>query len=602
MTVLYETTFNREHKTVKCSYEGQEYDVKMVRCLKPVSREEYEQLSPEEQAVSAVYPPLNTCTFETEEGLIFEQDVPVKMRDGITIYTDIIRPKTLEKVPVLVAWSAYGKQPFYVQPDLYTKGVPLEAVSKYTKEEGPDPLYWCRYGYAVANVDPRGIGHSEGDVINFGHQEGEDGYDFIEWLAQQPWCNGNVGMAGNSYLTIVQWRIAAQNPPHLKCIAPWEGLGDPYRESNMEGGIPAESFPGAVVARTIGEGFCEDTPAMFDMYPYVEAPHWQDKIAKYEKITIPAYVSAGWSHFHLRGTLLGYQRISSKYKWLRVHRDFEWPDFYRRDHLEELRAFYDRYLKGIRNGWEMTPKVRIEVMDAYHYDYMIDRVEEEFPLARTEYKKLYLDAKTCGASTEPLTEKASVRYDGATGLVNFDYKFEEETELTGYFKLRLWVEADGNDDMDLFVNIQKLSTKGEWLPTTVFDQPHPGNWGKMRVSRRKIDPALSTDYMPVQAHNCDEKLHKGEIVPVDIEIMPTSKIWHKGQYLRIQISGRYIREGWFEPLSWVTNNKGDHIIHTGGEYDSYLQIPVVPPKYVDGDYVYRGSSAEQNPKPVVPEF
>jgi hypothetical protein len=153
--------------------------------------------------------------------------------------------------------------------------------------------------------------------------------------------------------------------------------------------------------------------------------------------------------------------------------------------------------------------------------------------------------------------------------------------------LRLWVEARGNDDMDLFIAIRKLDEEGKWLPTSVLGEPHPGAWGKMRASRRALDPKLTTKYQPVQAHLKDEKLSPGEIVPVDIEIWPHSRIWHKGQQLEVQVSGHYIRDGWFEPFSWETNNKGEHVIHSGGKYDSYLQIPVIPPRYQAGDYIYR---------------
>ena len=149
------------------------------------------------------------------------------------------------------------------------------------------------------------------------------------------------------------------------------------------------------------------------------------------------------------------------------------------------------------------------------------------------------------------------------------------------------MEAEGNDDLDLFVNVQKLSSKGDWLPTTVIGQPHPGAWGKLRVSRRALDTKLSTDYRPMLAQTKEEKLKPGEVVPIEITIWPTSKIWHKGQAIRVQIAGHYIREGWFEPLSWGTENKGRHVIHTGGRYQSYLTIPVVPPKYADAGYVYR---------------
>jgi uncharacterized protein len=107
------------------------------------------------------------------------------------------------------------------------------------------------------------------------------------------------------------------------------------------------------------------------------------------------------------------------------------------------------------------------------------------------------------------------------------------------------------------------------------------------VSQRELDPELSTDSQPVQAHRKQEKLKAGEIVPVDIAIYPFSRIWHKGQQLRLQIAGCYFREGWFEPFTWELQNKGRHVIHTGGQHGSYLQIPVAPPKYQAGEYVYR---------------
>jgi predicted acyl esterase len=118
-------------------------------------------------------------------------------------------------------------------------------------------------------------------------------------------------------------------------------------------------------------------------------------------------------------------------------------------------------------------------------------------------------------------------------------------------------------------------------------QPHPGQSGKLRVSQRALDSELSTDFQPVQSHRGSEKLTPGEVVPVDIAVYPFSRIWHKGQQLRLQIAGRYFREGWFEPFTWELKNKGRHIIHTGGTYESYLQIPVIPPKYRAGEYAQR---------------
>ena len=532
-----------------------------------------------------VCPELNPRTYECAPGIICEQDVAVKMRDGVTIYVDIYRPKDKTNIPVIISWSFYGKRPGDGMSEWQIMGVAPGTVSKLTKFESTDPLYWCYKDYAIANVDPRGVGHSEGDVNCFGTQDARDGYDFIEWVAQQPWCNGKVGMGGNSAVAMSQWRIAAECPPHLACIAPWEGTSDIYRESIFEGGISAISFNEFIVSSITSENKVDDMVNMARKSPLMNA-YWEDKIPDFSKIRIPVYCTACWNHFHLRGAFQGFRKIKSKKKWMRAHREFEWPDGYNRENLAELELFFERYLKDIHNCWESTPRVRLEVMDAHEFLYAKNRPERSFPIKRTEYKKLYLDAANARLSFEPVAATSSVSYDGNTGIANFDIKFEEDTEITGYMKLHMWVEADGHDDMDMFVNIQKLDTKGEWLPVDVLGEPHPGTWGKMRVSHRSLDEDLSTDFQPIQSHLKEEKLSPGEIVPVDIEIVPISRFWHKGQSLRIQIAGCYIREGWFEPLTWDTDNHGNHIIHTGGEYKSYLQIPVIPPKYQDGDIKY----------------
>ena len=162
-------------------------------------------------------------------------------------------------------------------------GVPPQTVSNMSKFESADPGYWCRKGYAVANVDPRGIGHSEGDFVQFGSQDGKDGYDFIEWAAAQPWCSGRCALSGNSCVAMTQWRIAAQQPPHLACIAPWEGTGDLYRESLYEGGIPATTFVGMVNREAVGPNYIDNTAENAKKYPFADCDYWQDKIPGLEK-------------------------------------------------------------------------------------------------------------------------------------------------------------------------------------------------------------------------------------------------------------------------------------------------------------------------------
>ena len=125
------------------------------------------------------------------------------------------------------------------------------------------------------------------------------------------------------------------------------------------------------------------------------------------------------------------------------------------------------------------------------------------------------------------------------------------------------------------------------MPWDTLGEHHPGAWGKCRVSHRELDEKLSTAYNPVMKHERELKLAPGEIAQCDIEIVPSSRFWHKGQRIRVQIAGHYIRDGWFEPFSWDTENKGKHIIHTGGEYASFLQVPYIPARYKTVGYDYR---------------
>lgn len=580
-------------------FQGEEIEAVYRVARKPVANEEDIDLAASEDPMARMgqgfCPAFNQRSYIAAPGIICDQDQAVVMRDGTTIYADIYRPADSgpqNQVPVIVSWSWFGKRPGDGMSEWQIMGVPPQTVSNMAKFESPDPAYWCHQGYAVANVDVRGAGHSEGDVHMFTHQDREDGYDFVEWVAQLPWCNGKVGMSGNSGVAMHQWGIAAEQPPHLACIAPWECTTDLYRESFFEGGVPALSFNKFIAAQVTGMGGVDDQVAMAQKYPFMNA-YWKDKIVDFTKVTVPVYQTAGMSHFHLNGSIKAFRLARTRQKWLRIHRDFEWPDTYMPENLEDLKRFYDRYLKDIHNGWEMTPKVRVDVMDAYDQDYAVRRAEDAFPLPQTEYRKYYLDASkhidgdVYEMSAAPVASEAKVSYDANEGQVEFDFQFEEDTELTGYMKLIMYVESEGFNDLDMFINVQKADAQGNWIPWLTLGEPHPGAWGKIRASRRELDEKLSTDFNPVLANLKEDKLAPGEIVKVEVPIVPSARFWHKGEKLRVQISGRYIREGWFEPLAWDQENKGKHVIHTGGKYESYIQVPYIGPKYKPGQYVSR---------------
>lgn len=533
--------------------------------------------------------PLDPKTFDVARDIVCMRDEAVTLRDGVKLYADIYLPKNAGPVPLIVSWWFGGKRQSEGEEEWLVAGCPPGSVSEWTKFEAADPAYWCRCGYAVANVDPRGVGNSEGDVSMFGLTDGRDGSNFIEWAARQPWCSGDVALFGCAGVAMTVWRIAAEKPAHLRCIAVWEGSGDLYREYVTCGGIPAPYFAEGALVGIATNGYVEDLPNMLALHPRMDA-YWESGVPRWENIDVPAYVTAGWCASHVRGAFEGFRRIASTKKWLRAHRGAEWPDAYSPENLRDLRDFFDRWLRDVRNGWEFTPPVRLEVMDAYDFDADPCKKERAFPIERTEYRKLYLDAAGGRAAPEPFAAEAELEYDPAAGGAVFEYEMPEETELTGYMKLRLWVECRGHDNMDLFVWVKKYDENGAYVPLLCMDEEYRGAPGWLRVRHRELDETLSTDYDPVQAHRREEPMEPGKVYPVDIEIWPHSRVWHKGERLRVEITGEFVRTKRNQDflMRYVTDNgDGRHVIHTGGGYESYLQIPVIPPRYRGGGRIVR---------------
>jgi uncharacterized protein len=528
--------------------------------------------------------------------IVFDKDIAVTLRDGVTIYVDVLRPPGAEKVPVIVAWSPYGKSQGtapMVTALFAMLGMDNGALSGLEKFEGPDPAYWCAQGYAICNPDPRGIAHSEGDSAMFGRQEGKDCHDLIEWLAVQDWCNGKVAMSGTSYLTISQWFTAAEQPPHLAAINPWEGLSDVYRDLVMRGGMPDIGFAERLQKNSYaGQNRREDILAEAQRYPLMN-DLWEDKIAQFDKVTVPAYVVASYSNtLHTAGTFRAWRRIASEEKWLRIHNTQEWPDYYDEANVEDLRRFFDHYLKGENIGWEQTPRVRYSVLDLEGGD-RVDQIANEFPPAGVTYRKYYLDGRSRTLNDQPPSEEAKVDYDAESSpaLASFAIRFGKETTMVGYPKARLWVESEGADDMDLFILVQKLDRNG--TPLQQFNVPnhgaliqdqtergasvlrYKGSNGRLRVSARHLDETLTTDTVPAHSFDRVEKLSTGEIVDVEIDLFPIGLVFYPGEQLRLVISAQNAL-GAIMPATrdYIPQNSGKHVVHTGGGHASYLQLPI----------------------------
>jgi uncharacterized protein len=531
-------------------------------------------------------PPPPVRSVRCENGLRIERNVLVPMRDGTRIFIDVYRPDALPNapVPILLGWSPYGKHNTSDHLAWPEAGVAPGWISSYTAFEAPDPLYWCRHGYGVVYPDPRGSWFSEGELRHGGMGEAEDCYDLIEWLAAQSWCNGRVGMTGVSYLTAIQWQVAPLRPPHLAAINPWEGFSDWYREFAYHGGIPETGFlvRGSAnlqwsTTRT------EDTPANTRAHPLYDA-YWASKECDCAAIEVPAYVVASWSDhgLHTRGTLEAYKQLSSPQKWLEVHGRKKWQYYYRPESVAKQREFFDQFLKRSGAPLPRWPKVLIEVRDQANVGQL--RAEVEWPLPQTVFRPLFLDARDLRLHEKPPAASAECRYDSTdpAGRAVFEYRFGEETELTGHMKLRLWVEAIGSDDLDLFAAIEKLDAQGEPLPFVFYamNENGPAALGWLRVSHRAEDALRSRPEQPFHLHTEEERLVPGQRVQVDVEIWPSSTRFLAGQCIRLIIQGRDIPQEGAANAPFArhekTRNMGIHVLHTGGEYESYLLVPVIP--------------------------
>src|SRR5690606_401497 len=181
----------------------------------------------------------------------------------------------------------------------------------------------------------------------------------------------------------IQYWVASLKPPHLAAINPWEGFSDWYREFAYHGGIRETGFlPRGSDNLRFSLGHTEDTLANVLAHPLYD-DYWRSKEIDLEAIEVPAFVVASWSDhgLHTRGTLEAFRRIASPRKWLEVHGQKKWANYYRPESRAKQAAFFDHFLKGGDGGIEAWPRVRIEVRESAAASTW--RAEGDWPLTST---------------------------------------------------------------------------------------------------------------------------------------------------------------------------------------------------------------------------
>jgi uncharacterized protein len=523
---------------------------------------------------------MNEPFSEVRDGMRIDWDVRITMDDGTRLAADVFRPDDDQPHPVLLAAGPYGKGLSFAEgyPHQWTSLITEHpevlkgSTGAYQVWEYADPERWVPEGYVCVRVDTRGTGGSPGEVDFFSPRETQDLYTCVEWAGTQPWSSGKVGMLGISYLATNQWQVAALRPPHLAAICPWEGASDYYREFTHHGGIVSEFMPSWMPyqVKTVQHGLGAASPVnpnngrpvtgpealseeelaqklipigdVFNEHPFDDR-YYRERSAVLEDIEVPVLSASNWGGLglHSRGNFEGFLRAGSKHKWLEVHGLEHWTEFYTSYGLDVQRRFFDHFLKGEDNGWDATAPVQLKLRTL---DGFVPRDEHEWPLARTEWTRLYLDLDGAALSGEEPEGTGSASFAArGDGLLLRTAPLAEDLEITGPAALKLFAGST-TGDADLFVTVHLFAPDGtEELFTTAFEPRAPLAQGWLRMSHRETDPELSLPYRPYHPHRRVLPLEPGEVYEADVEIWPTSVLAPAGYTLGLSVAGKDYEHG-----------------------------------------------------------
>jgi predicted acyl esterase len=284
---------------------------------------------------------------------------------------------------------------------------------------------------------------------------------------------------------------------------------------------------------------------------------------------------------HLRGNFEGWLRAGSADKWLFAHIGTHYESFYLPTYVQLQKRFFNHYLRGESNGWQDEPRVQLAIRKPDGTAQL--RQEREWPLARTQWTRWYLHPDAMSLTTQATTHTSEVSYLAMQGSVSFSTPpFEMDTEFTGPAALRLWVSSSTRD-MDVFAVLRVFDPQGQECTFMGAHERVPMAMGWLRASHRKLDPAKSLPYRPYLAHDEAQPLTPGQVVPLDLEIWPTSMVFPKGYRLVLTIQGHDFVVT--EPGRLLHNCPQDRLpqtfagqctLHSGAERENYLLMPHIP--------------------------
>ena len=538
------------------------------------------------------------------DAIAVDRDLAVAMRDGVHVVVDVYRPDAPGRFPVLLAFAAHSKE---IQGAEYPQSFPPQPAWSTLwvgHMEAGDTRYFVSRGYIHVIGSPRGMGKS-GD----GGSRLWDSYDLIQWIAEQPWCDGNIGMVGIGAFAAEQFHAAKQRPPHLKTIFAYDPRGaygtfGGFREEYPGGVMHAfrylqDHFSGAHGAKSAPADLAPERDQLwreamsnsdYRMYPHLfhllgfkgqhmprvfdtlidPYDHEQSAVGAEREIAaidIPVYTGAGWYGYtykiHLSGAQNYFRQLKSPKKL--VFTGPSHPDRPLRALRNEMLRWYDHWLKGLDTNLASEPAVTYWAMGANEW-----RTADDWPLPETQWTKLYLNSWE-RLTPQPFLAQSVDDYLPPDAFVqmpptqtNVVAKLRYLSEplahdmlVAGPIVLDLWAAID-QDDTNWIVVLKDVGpdvsvrTAREGERATPADLPERElTRGWLKASLRALDPERSLPWKPWHRLTREARapVVPGEIVEYSIEILATANLFRKGHRICLEVTSLDLPTG----VSGTTN-------------------------------------------------
>jgi len=540
-----------------------------------------------------------------------ERNVRIPVAGGITLDSDIFRPCGAEKFPAILAIHPYYKA------EQSMEIMPVAFSGERALIEAGDFNFYARRGYAFIIANLRGTQASDAYFGNLDPdpQTIRDIYDVIEWIAGQPWCDGNVGMFGISYFSVVQKRVAVLKPPHLKAIFAPYGWTDGYRDLFFRGGIMAHGFlnywirryspefriknslkelwgnekydrqiaaamrdpdimaiPGFKQALLNPDAGCHPLLCEILLHPLLNqdgGQYYQERAVDFSAdVTIPAYFGGDWKGyaFHLAGDIRAFERWKGPKKLTIGPGIYLDRPFYQ--YAYESLRWFDYWLKGIQTGIMDENPVQLFIQNTGQW-----KSAEKWPVPGTKWTPFYLHSGGLLSEHEFWPNEGFSTYeDSLYRREGVEFKtppMVESTEICGPIVLNLFGSTT-DTEVFWFVSLWDLKPDGEEELLTR---------GWLRGSQRRLNPAAAKPWQPIHLHTEREPLMAKSIYEFNIEIRPYAILLPPGHRLKLKIKGAddetpktfidHLGQGqiWRQTASHVT-------VYHNAEYPSHLLLPI----------------------------